>query len=147
MFQSNIDNIKMGPKTRADAATTLVDVTGPGEPMRETELPTLRGILRHGIYLQEKKLLEEEVDRRNYSVSMIAKDISVALVSCWQKANPQFCPPVIITNKSIERKIQVTSYNHNIQINKEVYLGSVDSVGKLRLEKGRNEERGRQKDI
>ena len=140
MFQSNIDTIKMGPKTRSDAVTTLVDVTRPGEPMRETELPTLQGILRHGIYLQEKKLLEEEVDRRNYSVSMMAKDIRMALVSCWQKANPQFCPPIIITDKSIERKIQVTFYNHNRQINKEENLGSLDSVGELRLEKGWNEE-------
>ena len=100
----------------------------------------LKDFKRHGIYLQEKKLLEEEVDRRNYSVSMMAKDIRMALVSCWQKANPQFCPPIIITDKSIERKIQVTFYNHNRQINKEENLGSLDSVGELRLEKRWNEE-------
>ena len=107
MFQSNIDTIKMSQKTQSDSGTTLVDVTGPGKPMREMELPTLRGVLRHGIYLQEKKLLEEGVDRRNDSIILMAKDIRMALVSCWQRANPQFCPPIIITDKSIKRKIQV----------------------------------------
>ena len=75
--------------------------------MGETELPTLRGLLRHGIYLQEKKLLEEDVDRRNYSISVMAKELREVVVGIWQRANRQFCPPVIITSKSIERKIQV----------------------------------------
>ena len=73
--------------------------------MAETELPTLRGVLRHGIYLQEKKLLEEEVDRRNYSINHMSKEIREALVNYWQQANAQLLPPVIITKKSIEIKI------------------------------------------
>ena len=55
-------------KTRHKIGTTLSDVTGPGEPIILTELPTMRGVLRHEIYLEEKKLLEEDVDRRNYSL-------------------------------------------------------------------------------
>ena len=97
----------MGPKTRHESGTCLGDVTGPGEPMSQTELPTLRGVLRHGIYLQEKKLLEEEVDRRNCSINQMTKEIREAVVNCWQQANAQFHPPVIITNKSMERKIKV----------------------------------------
>ena len=42
----------MPPKTRHESGTTLSDVVGVGEPMLPTELPTLRGLLRHGIYLQ-----------------------------------------------------------------------------------------------
>ena len=42
----------MPPKTRHESGTTLSDVVGVGEPMLLTELPTLRGHLRHGIYLQ-----------------------------------------------------------------------------------------------
>ena len=49
----------------------------------------------------------EEVDRRNYTISLLAKDVRAELVSCWQRANAEFRPPVIMTNKSIERKIQV----------------------------------------
>ena len=73
----------MGPKTRHEAGTSLADVTGPGEPMAQTELPTLRGVLRHGIYLQEKKLLEEGVDRRNYSIKQQSMDVTMEVVSCW----------------------------------------------------------------
>ena len=82
-------------------------MTGPGEPMILTELPTMRGVLRHGIYLQEKKLLMEDIDRRNYSIALMAKDVRMEVVSCWKRANAQFTPPIIITDKSIERKIQV----------------------------------------
>ena len=73
--------------------------------MLPTELPTLRGLLRHGIYLQvtylslslislppclhlqERMLLVEEVDRRNYTIPLLAKDVRAELVSCWQRAN------------------------------------------------------------
>ena len=75
--------------------------------MAQTELPTLRVVLRHGIYLQEKKLLEEGVDRRNYSIRQLSVDVTVEVVSCWQRANAQFRPPVIFQDKSIDRKIQV----------------------------------------
>ena len=71
----------MGPKTRHKSGTTLSDVTGPGEPMILTELPTMRGVLRHGIYLQEKKLLEEDIDRRNYSIALMAKGVRMELLS------------------------------------------------------------------
>ena len=62
--------------------------------MAQTELPTFRGVLRHGIYLQEKKLLEEGVDRRNYSIKQQSMDVTMEVVSCWQRANAQFRPPV-----------------------------------------------------
>ena len=75
--------------------------------MAQTELPTFRGVLRHGIYLQEKKLLEEGVDRRNYSIKQLSMDVTVEVVSCWERANAQFRPPVIFKDGSIERKIQV----------------------------------------
>ena len=82
----------MGPKTRHESGTCLGDVTGPGEPMSQTELPTLRGVLGYGIYLQEKKLLEEEVDRRNYSINQMTKEIRESVVNCRQQVNAQFHP-------------------------------------------------------
>ena len=97
----------MSTKTRHEAGTSLADVTGPGEPMAQTELPTLRGVLKHAIYLQEKKLLEEGVDRRNYSIKQLSRDVTMEVVSCWQRANAQFRPPVIFKDRSIERNIQV----------------------------------------
>ena len=97
----------MGPKTRHESGSSLTDLVGPGAPMLMTELPTLRDVLRHGIYLQEKCLLEEDVDRRNFPVAKMAEELGEEVMARWSRANAQFCPPVTITNKSLHRKIQV----------------------------------------
>ena len=97
----------MAPKTRHESGTSLSDIVGPGKPMSKTELPTLRASMQHGIYLQEIQLLQQGVDRRNYPVSEMIKEIRQEVVACYQKANPQFKPPVIFTDKSIDRKLQV----------------------------------------
>ena len=97
----------MGPKTIHElhgSCTTLVDVTGPGEAINKSELPTMRAVLRHGIYLQDKLLLEEEIDRRNFSIQQMVKEIRMELVCCWQRANSQLS---LITDKFVERKIMV----------------------------------------
>ena len=75
--------------------------------MLMTEIPTLRDVLRHGIYLQEKCLLEEDVDRRNFPVAKMAEELGEGVMACCSRANAQFCPPVTITNKSLHRKILV----------------------------------------
>ena len=67
-------------------------------------LTRVRAVLRHGIYLQDKLLLEEEIDRRNFSIQQMVKEIRMELVSCWQRANSQLS---LITDKSVERKIMV----------------------------------------
>jgi hypothetical protein len=101
----------MPPKTRHESGTTLGDIVGPGEPMSHSELPTTRAVLRHGIYLQEMKLLQEDVDRRNYPVTDLLKAICEEVTAIWQRANAELKPPVTITTKSIERKIQVDVQN------------------------------------
>ena len=75
--------------------------------MLMTELPTLRALLRHGVYLQEKSLLEQDVDRRNYPVAKMAEELAEEVMARWRRANDQFGPPVTITKKSLLRKIQV----------------------------------------
>jgi hypothetical protein len=100
--------VKMGPKTRHDlhgSYTTLVDATGPVEAIPRSELPRMRVVLRHGIYLQDKLLLEEEIDRRNFSIQQMVKEIRMKVVICWQRANSRLS---LITDKSVEKKILVT---------------------------------------
>ena len=75
--------------------------------MLQTELPTLRAVLRHGIFLQEMALLEEDVDRRNFPIKELAVTLSGEVIAIWRRANKQFTQPVIIANSSVERKIQV----------------------------------------
>ena len=96
----------MPPKTRHDSGSSLADVVGPGEAMLVTELPTLRAVLRHGIYLQELKLLEEDTNHRNYPVKVLAGDIREEVVARWQRANVLFKAPMIHADSSIERKIE-----------------------------------------
>ncbi len=66
----------MSPKTKYESSTSLADVTRPGESMSHTELPTLWGVLKHGIYIQEKKE-QKDVDRRNYSINQLVKDVTM----------------------------------------------------------------------
>lgn len=97
----------MPPKTRQASGTALTDIVGPGEPMPHTELPTIRAVLRHGIHLQELKLLHEDVDRRNFPVTELVKAIGEDVTAIWLRANAELKPPVTFTSKSIQRMIQV----------------------------------------
>ena len=98
---------RMAPKTRNDSSSGLADIVGSGERMLQTELPTLRAVLRHGIFLQEMALLEEDVDRRNFPIKELAVTLPGDVIASWRRANKQFTQPVIIANSSVERKIQV----------------------------------------
>jgi hypothetical protein len=63
--------------------------------MSKNEFPTVCGTLRHGLYLQEMALLQENRDRRNYPVSIMVKEIAAETVAVWQRANVKFTTPVI----------------------------------------------------
>ena len=48
------------------------------------------------------------MDRRNYPVEKLARDIGYDVIKLWKKANNLFQPPVIFADSSIERKIAVS---------------------------------------
>ena len=98
----------MACKTRHASGTKLAEILGPGEPMSKNEFPTVRTALRHGLYLQEMALLQEDRDRRNYPVPIMVKEIAAETVAVWQRANAKFTPPVIFAKTLIERKLQVS---------------------------------------
>ena len=97
----------MPPKTRHESGSSLSDVVGLAESMSHSELPTLRAVLRHGMYLQEKCLMESDTERRNFAVKRLVSSIREEVVMLWSKANAQFKAPVIIANSSIDRKLEV----------------------------------------
>ena len=97
----------MPPKTRHDMETSLEELLGTREEFNQKELPTLRAVLRHGLFLQEKTQLEEDMDRRNFPLDLLVKDIRRDVVSLWSRANNLFQSPVIFADSSIERKIMV----------------------------------------
>ena len=71
-----------------------------------TELPTMRAILQLGLHLQEERLNIENVDKRNYPISELTKDMSEAVLVTWVRANAQFKEPVISSKKSLANRIQ-----------------------------------------
>ena len=95
----------MSVKTRQVSACPLADYLGPGKELLGTELPTLRSALQHALYLQDQKMRLEEIHKKNYPVSQLMKDVSSDVITTYQRANNQFQPPVIINQRSLERKL------------------------------------------
>ena len=48
----------------------------------------------------------EEVDKRNYSVKDLCKDMAAAVLVPWVKANALFQAPVITSSKSLSNRIE-----------------------------------------
>ena len=66
-----------------------------------SELPTVRDILRYGIYLRE----QSEGDKRN-PVDELVQDIYASLICQWSKTNALFKPPVINEKVTIISKLK-----------------------------------------
>ena len=96
---------KPQPGTRASIKFSISQYIGSGKEFTLTELPTLREVLRYGVFLQEKYKIEHDKDYRNYSIQDVAKDVLPSLLAQWKRANCEFKPPVIIQESSICRKI------------------------------------------
>ena len=93
-------------RTRHLSSSPLVEYLGPGKEFLPSELPTLRAALQFGIHLQDIKIREEEVKKNTYLKSELMKDMSLGVLVQWKKANHLFEPPVICTQKSLERRLE-----------------------------------------
>ncbi|KAI4816006.1 hypothetical protein KUCAC02_006125 [Chaenocephalus aceratus] len=70
--------------------------------MLVSELPTVRDILRYGIYLRD----QSKDDRRNYPVDQLVGDIFPGVIGQWSKANALFKPPVTNEKVTIMSKLK-----------------------------------------
>ena len=70
-----------------------------------TELPTTRAILLLGLHLQEEKLIIG-IDKRNYSVRDLSKDLAQAVMVPWSYANALFKHPVVVSSDGLVNKIR-----------------------------------------
>ena len=95
----------MSTKTRKNLITPTVKLIGPGKEFILTELPTLPAILQYGIYLRDQRLLVQQKDRSSCSDRELAKEITLAIVNQWKRANTGFQPPVVIDEWSIIRRV------------------------------------------
>lgn len=73
--------------------------------MLPSELPTERAVLRAALYLQQKKIFEEGIDKSIYHVKEMMTDILPRLKMQWLTANLQFSGQVIVSDKQILDKL------------------------------------------
>ena len=95
-----------GVKTRQGSGCKIADYVGSGRDLINSELPTLRDILRLGIKFQEDKFCGEDKGRHLYPLKDLVKDLSAAVQAAWIRANAEFVPPVVILPAAIERRIE-----------------------------------------
>ena len=67
-------------KTRNDSGSKLTDYLGPGKEFLPTEVPTLRGVLRKALLIQEEHILDEVGDRRSLSVADLMIKVEEELI-------------------------------------------------------------------
>jgi hypothetical protein len=95
----------MSVRTRHASACSLADFLGPGKELLPSELPTLRSALQLALYLQDIRMRREDLDKRNYPVAKLMRDVAQGVMTQYEKANSMFTQPVVINQKSLERKL------------------------------------------
>lgn len=121
-----------GKKTRQGILTHMRTFIGSGKPLMVSELPTLRDVLRYGLFLREQKF--ESI--RSYTVIKLAQDVYPTVIHCWRNVNPLFVPPILNTRSTILKKIQknwhlATKLSHPTQgksSEREVFIQSLDRL-------------------
>ena len=83
----------------------MSEYLGPGKELLATEVPTLRAALRKALLIQEECMLREEIDRRNIEVGTLMDQVVPCVIAQWQRANNKFVPPVIISEKSLKKRL------------------------------------------
>ena len=93
-------------KTRHASGSKLGEYLGTGRDLLNSELPTLRDVLRLGIKYQEDKVCTEGKERNLYTVKELIRDVAKGVNAMWIKANAEFVPPVVISTKGLEDRIE-----------------------------------------
>ncbi|XP_047137373.1 uncharacterized protein LOC124813865 [Hydra vulgaris] len=100
----------MAAGTRWKNDSCLRQYLGSGKELPTAKLPTLRDVLRYGIFLRETSKL----NRRNYSNSDLIPDIYNKLLEKWQMASVLFVPPVISLKHNLVTRLKVAWNKANL---------------------------------
>ena len=114
-----------GVRTRRQSATELENFLGSRKKLSDTELPTLRAVLRHCLYLQDLKYTEEMVHKKSYLFKDIVQELIPCIVGLWRKANIAFQRPVIITEKQMKKTL-VSAYKTASDISRKRITSTKD---------------------
>ena len=93
-------------RTRHKSENKMSLLFGSGQAFLESELPTLRELLRLGVKLREDQLVLDGTAKNLYTTNKLAGDLAEAVLVQFRKANAEFKPPIISTNKSLHSKIE-----------------------------------------
>ena len=116
----------MGPKPETvlslpASGSKMSDLLGPGKEFTLSELPTLREVLRYGIWLR----LENTEDQRNSTNKKMAKDIVKKVLEQWARANNQFKNPVILSEKTLCDKV-VSLWDKSFRLTNDKMTAAVE---------------------
>ena len=92
----------MAAKTRNKLSSHMSMYLGVGKELPLTQLPTLRDLLRYGLFLREVS----NVDKRNYPIDTMTTDIMSALLTQWTKANAKLVYPILIHQNTIKNRLK-----------------------------------------
>ena len=101
-----------GSKTRQQSSSKLADFVGPGKEFDITEVPTGRAVIQKGILIREQLMIEENLNIRRISKSVIAGKLTPLIIAQWKKSNANFIPPVTIQEKSIFNRVRESLYGY-----------------------------------
>ena len=110
LFQIKNKMAKSLIKTRHSTKSVMSEFLGSaGVDFTTSELPALRSVLLKGVLLKENFVMEDggggSEGGKQYEIGILARDIMISLLNQWSKANAQFKPPIIISEKAICDKI------------------------------------------
>ena len=92
-------------RTRHASSSTLSDFLGPGKELVPSQVSTLRAALQLGLYLQQERETQKELDKINYPLSELMRDVTVKVMGQWEIANPLFQSPIISLSRSMEQRL------------------------------------------
>ena len=97
------------PKTRHDSSWAMVDYLGVGKELIPSEVPTLRAAMQLALHLQDERWRLEDIDKKNYPVKELMRDVSNSVLAQWERASFLFKPPITCTSKSMVRRLEKIS--------------------------------------
>ena len=98
-------DISSPPKTRSGTMTNLSSMIGPGKDFVPSEVPTLRSVIRKGILIQEENI-HNDIGRNITPIADISTTLASLVIQQWQKSNPNFKEPIIVTKKYLSKFIR-----------------------------------------
>ena len=93
-------------KTRHESNSALVEYLGVGKELVPSEVPTLRAALQLALHLQDERWRIEDINKRNYPVKELMRDVIISVFAQWERANVLFKPPILCASRYMERRLE-----------------------------------------